>query len=238
MPEKGCLYIIPNTIGNDQIDFSIPLEVKQIINRLDYFIAENEKKARNLIKLVTPNKLQNQISINVLNKHTLDIESNTFLDICLTGNSIGLISDAGCPAIADPGSSIISRAHNLNIKVRPLVGASSIFLALMSSGMNGQNFSFNGYLPIKKRERRKKIKLLEKKILIDNQSQIFMETPYRNNSLFYDLINSLSGSIKLCLATDLTLISENIKTKTIDEWKKIKSVDLNKRPTIFIIDSY
>ena len=160
MPEKGSLYIIPNTIGNDQVDFSTPVEVKQIINRLDYFIAENEKKARSLIKRLSPNKLQNQISISVLNKYTLDIESNTFLDICLTGNSIGLISDAGCPAIADPGSSIISRAHNLNIKVRPLVGASSIFLALMSSGMNGQNFSFNGYLPIEKRERRKKIKLL------------------------------------------------------------------------------
>ena len=153
MPEKGSLYIIPNTIGNDQVDFSTPVEVKQIINRLDYFIAENEKKARSLIKRLSPNKLQNQISISVLNKYTLDIESNTFLDICLTGNSIGLISDAGCPAIADPGSSIISRAHNLNIKVRPLVGASSIFLALMSSGMNGQNFSFNGYLPIEKRER-------------------------------------------------------------------------------------
>ena len=154
------------------------------------------------------------------------------------GKLIGLISDAGCPAIADPGSSIICKAHNLKIKVRPLVGPSSIFLALMSSGMNGQNFSFNGYLPIEKSERRKKIKFLEKKTLADNQSQIFMETPYRNNSLFKDLINTLSGSIKLCIATDITLISENIKTKTIDQWKRIKSIDLNKRPTIFIIDSY
>lgn len=238
MLEKGCLYIIPNTIGNDEIDYSIPAEVKHIINGLDNFIAENEKEVRRLIKLVNPNKSQDQISINVLNKHTPNNESKTFLDICLMGNSIGMISDAGCPAIADPGSSIISRAHNLKIKVKPLVGASSIFLALMSSGMNGQNFSFNGYLPIEKRERKKKIKFLEKKTLTHNQSQIFMETPYRNNSLFKDLINSLSGSIKLCIATDLTLISENIKTKTIDEWKSIKSLDLNKRPTIFIIDSY
>ena len=238
MREKGCLYIIPNTIGNVQIDSSIPVEVRHIINKLDYFIAENEKKARILIKLVTPNKLQNQISINVLNKYTSYNDSNAFLDVCLMGKSIGLISDAGCPAIADPGSSIICKAHNLKIKVRPLVGPSSIFLALMSSGMNGQNFSFNGYLPIEKSERRKKIKFLEKKTLADNQSQIFMETPYRNNSLFKDLINTLSGSIKLCIATDITLISENIKTKTIDQWRRIKSIDLNKRPTIFIIDRY
>ena len=163
MSEDACLYLIPNTIGNNEIDYTIPIEVKNIIKRLDYFIVENEKKARSLIKLVAPERDQSRIFINVLNKHISINESKSFLEACSDGYSIGLISDAGYPAIADPGSSIIYEAHNLKIKVRPLVGASSIFLALMSSGMNGQNFSFNGYLPINQKERKKKNKVFRKK---------------------------------------------------------------------------
>ncbi len=237
MPKDACLYLIPNTIGNNEIDYSVPIVVKNVIKRLDHFIVENEKKARSLIKLVAPEKDQGKIFINVINKHASINESKSFLGACLDGYSIGLISDAGCPAIADPGSSIIYEAHYLKIKVRPLVGASSIFLALMSSGMNGQSFSFNGYLPINQKERRKKIKSLEKKTLKDNQSQIFIETPYRNKSLFNDLIKYLSDHTNLCIATDITLISENIKTKTIKQWKKLRNIDLDKRPTIFIIDN-
>lgn len=238
MIKKGDLYLIPNTIGRQEINYSIPIEVIKIINELNYFIAENEKVTRSFIKLVAPEKSQKNIVINILNKHTSINESNSFLDECLKGKSIGLVSDAGCPAIADPGSSLIANAHLLKIKVRPLVGASSIFLALMSSGMNGQNFAFNGYLPIEKNERRKKIKFLEKKVVTNNQSQIFMETPYRNDSLFEDLLKILSVSTRLCVASDITLENEEIRTKTIKEWRNNKKMKLNKRPTIFIIDKY
>jgi 16S rRNA (cytidine1402-2'-O)-methyltransferase len=235
--KKGCLYLIPNTIGNDQIDSNIPIQVQSIIEKLDHFIVENEKETRKYIKLVAPNKTQENIIIYKLNKYTSLIELDSYLDICFKGKSIGLISDAGCPGIADPGALIVSKAHDLKIKIIPLVGPSSILLALMASGMNGQNFAFNGYLPINKNERIKRIKFFEKKSLREKQSQIFIETPYRNNLLFNDLINSLSNSTKLCIATDISLKSEKIESLTIYSWKRIIKEDLNKRPSIFIIES-
>lgn len=237
MSKNGYLYLIPNTIGNYEVDRNIPVEVKNIIEKLNYFIVENEKVTRKYIKLVSPYRSQEKITMYQLNKHTSLNESYSYLNICLKGQSIGLISDAGCPGIADPGALIVSKAHNLNIKVKPLVGPSSILLALMASGMNGQNFAFNGYLPIEKKERFKKIKFFEKRSLNENQSQIFIETPYRNNSLFNDLINILSNSTELCIATDISLNSERIKSESVDNWKKINKEDLNKRPSIFILNS-
>ena len=236
MNENGYLYLIPNTIGNDKVNSSIPLEVKNIIEKLNYFIVENEKVARNYIKLVSPSKSQEEITLYRLNKNTSLFESDSYLNLCLEGESIGLISDAGCPGIADPGSSIVSKAHSLNIKVKPLIGPSSIILGLMASGMNGQNFAFNGYLPIDKKERFKKIKFFEKRAKLEKQSQIFIETPYRNNSLFSDLINILSVTTELCIATDISLESENIKSKSVNDWKKINNKEFNKHPTIFIIN--
>lgn len=236
MSENGCLYLIPNTIGNNRIEENIPINVKYIVEDLNYFIVENEKVARKYIKLISPNKSQEEITLYKLNKRTSLIESDSYLNMCFKGESIGLISDAGCPGIADPGALIVSKAHDLKIKIKPLVGPSSILLALMASGMNGQSFAFNGYLPIDKLERKNKIKLLEKKVLNDNQSQIFIETPYRNNSLLDDLISNLSDSIKLCVATDISLNSEKIRSKSIYNWKKIDVENLNKHPTIFIID--
>ena len=236
MIENGCLYLIPNTIGNNRIEENIPINVKYIVEDLNYFIVENEKVARKYIKLISPNKSQEEIILYKLNKRTSLIESDSYLNMCFKGESIGLISDAGCPGIADPGALIVSKAHDLKIKIKPLVGPSSILLALMASGMNGQSFAFNGYLPIDKLERKNKIKLLEKKALNDNQSQIFIETPYRNNSLLDDLISNLSDSIKLCVATDISLNSEKIRSKSIYNWKKIDVENLNKHPTIFIID--
>ena len=237
MIENGCLYLIPNTIGNNRIEQNIPINVKYIVEDLNYFIVENEKVARKYIKLISPNKSQEEIILYKLNKRTSLIESDSYLNMCFKGESIGLISDAGCPGIADPGALIVSKAHDLKIKIKPLVGPSSILLALMASGMNGQSFAFNGYLPIDKLERKNKIKLLEKKALNDNQSQIFIETPYRNNSLLDDLINNLSDSIRLCIATDISLNSEKIRSKSINNWKKIDVENLNKHPTIFIIDT-
>jgi len=162
MNKNGCLYLIPNTIGNNQIDENIPISVKTIIENLNHFIVENEKVARKYIKLVSPNKSQKEITLYRLNKNTSLIELDSYLNICFKGESIGLISDAGCPGIADPGALIVSKAHDLKIKIKPLIGPSSVLLALMASGMNGQNFAFNGYLPINKTDRDKTIKLLEK----------------------------------------------------------------------------
>tara|TARA_B100000780_G_scaffold71717_1_gene47982 strand:+ start:329 stop:1048 length:720 start_codon:yes stop_codon:yes gene_type:complete len=237
MNKNGCLYLIPNTIGNNEVNSSIPVEVKKIIEKLNYFIVENEKIARKYIKLISPSKSQQEITFFRLNKKTSLFESDSYLNLCLKGESIGLISDAGCPGIADPGSSIVSKAHYLNIKVKPLVGPSSIILGLMASGMNGQNFAFNGYLPIIKKERIKKIRFFEKRAFNEKQSQIFIETPYRNNSLFSDMINILSDSTELCIATDISLESENIKSQSVNNWKKINNKDFNKHPTIFIINS-
>ena len=236
MNKNGCLYLIPNTIGNNDINISIPSNVKTIVEKLDNFIVENEKIARRYIKLISPNKSQDAITIFKLNKHTSLIEYDSYLNTCLNGKSIGLISDAGCPGIADPGSPIVLKAHELNIKVSPLVGPSSIILAMMSSGMNGQNFAFNGYLPIQKKERIKKIKFFEKRAFKENQSQVFIETPYRNNSLFSDFIKTLAGSTLLSVATDLNLKSEKIKTRSINSWNKSDNEDLNKRPSIFILN--
>jgi 16S rRNA (cytidine1402-2'-O)-methyltransferase len=170
----------------------------------------------------------------LINKFTLAEELNSFLDPIYEGYNIGLISDAGCPGVADPGSDIIKIAHQSNIKVVPLVGPSSILLAIMSSGLNGQNFAFNGYLPIDRADKKNKIKELEKTSQQKNQSQIFIETPYRNNKMLEDLTKTLSGDTKLCIACDITLSTEYIKTLSVNEWKKNK-INIDKKPAIFII---
>ena len=187
-----------------------------------------------LLKIFLQKKKQTELKISLLNKHTATFELNNILNPCLNGSDMALISDAGCPGIADPGAEAVKLAHKKGIIVVPLIGPSSIFMALMSSGMNGQSFKFNGYLPIDKIERKNMIKNLEKKSF--TTTQIFMETPYRNDKLFTELINTLKPSTKLCLARDITLNSEFIKTKTIQYWKANKP-ELNKRPTIFLIQS-
>jgi|TARA_B110000240_G_scaffold141286_1_gene156341 16S rRNA (cytidine1402-2'-O)-methyltransferase len=195
---------------------------------------ENEKAGRKFIKKITPTKAQNSIKVNLINKFTLKEELNSFLKPIFDGYNIGLISDAGCPGVADPGSDIIKIAHQSNIKVVPLVGPSSIILAIMSSGLNGQNFAFNGYLPIDRDDKKTKIKELERLSLQKNQSQIFIETPYRNNKMFEDLLKNLSDSTNLCIACDLTLKNEFIRTLSVNEWGKNK-INIDKRPAIFII---
>jgi 16S rRNA (cytidine1402-2'-O)-methyltransferase len=170
----------------------------------------------------------------LINKFTLAEELNSFLDPIYEGYNIGLISDAGCPGVADPGSDIIKIAHQSNIRVVPLVGPSSILLAIMSSGLNGQNFAFNGYLPIDRADKKNKIKELEKTSQQKNQSQIFIETPYRNNKMLEDLTKTLSGDTNLCIACDITLSTEYIKTLSVNEWKKNK-INIDKKPAIFII---
>lgn len=230
----GNLYLIPTTLGETEPLEVMPLSVKKVIEQIDYFIVENEKSARRFIKKIAPKKQQPKLILKLLDKYAIETETQTYLDVCKEGIHVGLLSEAGVPAIADPGANIVKLAHQKNIKVVPLVGPSSILMAMMSSGMNGQNFAFNGYLPIDKGERKKALKNLEKLSLDKNQSQIFIETPYRNEKMFLDLKSTLSSNTSLCIAADITLPSEYIKTYTIKDWKHQKP-DLHKKPAIFII---
>ena len=232
--QTGKLYLIPTDLGENPVWDVLPISIKKVIEITDNYIVENEKTARKFIKMIHPEKSQPSLQLKVLNKFTEASEKLTFLDACKEGKSIGLLSEAGCPAVADPGSDIVKLAHQNNIQVVPLVGPSSIIMALMGSGMNGQSFAFNGYLPIDKDERKTELKRLEKLSHDQNQSQLFIETPYRNNKMLEDLCTNLHPQTRVCVACDLTLPSEYIKTYTINEWKHVK-VDLHKRPAIFII---
>jgi 16S rRNA (cytidine1402-2'-O)-methyltransferase len=230
----GKLYLIPVTMGEcDPMDV-LPQTVKRAIELIDYYIVENEKTARKSIKAVLPEKKQSELVLFALNKHTDVKEHLSFIQPLLEGKNVGLMSEAGCPGVADPGAVIVKLAHEKGIQVIPLVGPSSILLAMMASGMNGQSFTFNGYLPIDKGEKKSALKNFEKLSFDKNQSQIFIETPYRNNKLVEDILQALQPSTHLCIATDITLPTEYIKTLRVADWKKTK-VDLHNRPTIFII---
>ena len=232
---QGNLYLIPTTLGEETEPLEvIPLSVKKVIEQIDFYIVENEKSARRFIKKISPKKSQPSLHIMLLDKYAEEVETRRYLDVCKDGINVGLLSEAGVPAVADPGASIVKLAHEKNIKVVPLVGPSSILMAMMASGMNGQNFAFNGYLPIDKIDRKKAIKELERLSKDKNQSQIFIETPYRNEKMFTDLKSVLTPTTQLCIAADISLPTEYIKTNTIKNWKSIKP-DLHKRPAIFII---
>ncbi|MEN8789029.1 MAG: SAM-dependent methyltransferase [Flavobacteriaceae bacterium] len=234
--ENGKLFLIPTTLGANEPWEVLPISIKRAIEEIDYYIVENERSARRFIKKVSPRKSQPDLQIFILNKFTEAASLPSYLDPCFKGYHVGMLSEAGCPAIADPGADIVSIAHERKIRVVPLVGPSSILLALMASGLNGQNFAFNGYLPIDAQERKTAIKKFEKHSEDTQQSQIFIETPYRNEKLFKELLKTLRPSTRLCLATDISLPSEFIQTKTIDNWKK-EHLELNKRPTIFVFQA-
>ncbi len=234
MPLIGKLYLIPTTLGECDSFEVLPQTVKKTIDFIDDYIVENEKTARKFIKSIAPEKVQATLRLSTLNKHTEISEHLNMIKPCLEGKNVGLMSEAGCPGVADPGAVIVKIAHEKGIQVVPLVGPSSILLALMGSGMNGQSFTFNGYLPIEKSEKKSYLKYLEKLSFEKNQSQIFIETPYRNNKLFEDMVQSLQPNTLLCIATDITLPTEFIKTFRISDWKKT-TIDLHNRPTIFII---
>ncbi|XCF05528.1 SAM-dependent methyltransferase [Tamlana crocina] len=233
----GQLYLIPTTLGDHDPMEVLPASVKHVIENTNTFIVENEKTARRFIKRICPEKSQPSLNIFLLNKFTEATEVPGFLNPCLQGTDVGLLSEAGCPGVADPGADVVKIAHEKNIKVVPLVGPSSILMAMMGSGMNGQSFAFNGYLPIDKAERKKEIKRLERLSFEHNQSQLFIETPYRNNKMLEGLISVLDQNTSICVACDITLPTEFIKTLTAKQWKK-NMVDLHKRPTIFIIHKF
>lgn len=232
----GTLFLIPSPLGDNPPLEVLPLAVKTKVEELNYFIVENEKNARRFIKKLAPTKNQESLCLYPLNKFTSHEELETYLNPCKEGRSMGLMSDAGAPGIADPGALIVAKAHKMGITVKPLSGPSSLILALMSSGMNGQNFAFNGYLPVDQKLRKQALLKLEKKGIRENQAQLFIETPYRNKALLKDLLGTLAPSTLLCIGCDLTLATEFIKTKTIKEWKS-QLPDLEKRPCLFIIEA-
>lgn len=232
--EKGNLYLIPCPLGETPPLEVLPLLVKKAVEEIDYYIVEHEKTARAFIKNIVPRKSQPELQFRLINKYTDTAEIPEMLEPCHQGLDVGVISDAGCPGIADPGAAVVAEAHLQGIKVVPLVGPSSILLAMMASGFNGQNFAFNGYLPIDKRDRRKEIKRLERLSEENDQSQLFIETPYRNNQLLESIVSTVQPNTMICVACDITLATEQILTLSAEEWKT-KKVDLNKRPTLFII---
>ncbi len=229
----GKLYLIPNTLGSDVIEDSIPKNVANIAINLSHFIVEDLRTARRFLRKLDRNFDIDSSNFYLLNKRTKPQEFIEFIKPLKAGKDMGIISEAGCPGVADPGAEILKLAHENGITVVPLVGPSSILLALMASGMNGQSFAFNGYLPINRDERIKTIKDLEHLSRTKNQSQIFIETPYRNIDFFNDILKACSPNTRLCVASNLTLEDEFVKTKKISQWKNIP--DINKKPTIFII---
>jgi 16S rRNA (cytidine1402-2'-O)-methyltransferase len=230
---KGKLYLIPSTLGADTAGKVIPAGTIEIVRTIKYFIVENVRTARRFLIRLGIKAPFDDIVFFTLNKYTSQDEIPRFLDP-LSEADVGIISEAGAPCVADPGSEIVRLAHMKNISIIPLVGPSSLLLALMASGLNGQNFAFIGYLPIQKKERIMKIKQAEKRSFDEGQAQIFIETPYRNNQVFNDLINHCAPETYLCIAVSLTMTDESVRTLTIGEWGK-KQVDINKKPAVFII---
>jgi len=228
------LYLIPTTLGDNKIESVIPDYNSLIVKGIQYFIVENIRTARRYLKKIDPSINIDDLNFYELNEHTNKNALEEFLNPIKIGFDVGIISESGCPGIADPGADVVKIAHEKNIKVVPLVGPSSILLSLMASGMNGQNFTFLGYIPVKQVERIKAIRDIEKRSGVEKQTQIFIEAPYRNTKLLEDLVSTLNDQTRLCIAVDLTLETEYVKTQTIALWKK-GVPDINKRPAIFLI---
>ena len=233
-PTSGTLYLVPVPLGESGVEAALPPAVSSIVRGLRYFVVEHPKAARHFLKQIgTATPLQ-ALSMQVLDEHTPADRLAGLLQPLLDGQDIGLMSEAGCPAVADPGASLVALAHKHGVTVRPLVGPSAILLALMASGLDGQRFAFHGYLPVDKAGRVQRIVELEKQSARQRQTQIFIETPYRNNALLADLLATLNPATRLCVAADLTLASEAIRTLNVAAW--LKSIpDLDKRPTLFLL---
>lgn len=240
---NGTLYLIPNSLGADALDGVIPAPVRERTASLDYFIAENAKTARALLKRVGEThplcKALQDIEIRELNVKTAAAEVPALLAPLLSGRHAGLLSEAGVPAVADPGADLVRLAHQKQITVKPLVGPSSLLLALMASGLNGQSFAFHGYLPTDAAQRAQRLKHLEQRSRQEKQTQMFIETPYRNEALLEAMATHCAGSTLICIATDLTLESESVRTQEASAWKKAlgsgQLPDFRKKPTVFLL---
>jgi len=233
---KGVLYLVPNTLGNPDTTETIPEGIKGRVNDISLFIVENLRNARRYLKNLNREINIDELTFFELNEHTSAEEIPSFLDQVEQGLDAAVISEAGVPGVADPGATVVRLAHEKGIRVVPLTGPSSILLALMASGLNGQSFCFHGYLPVKRPERIRKIKELEQKVTRSGETQLFIEAPYRNDGLLADILDTCQASTRLCIAADITLDSEFIFTKTCGAWKKKKPA-LHKRPVLFLIGS-
>ena len=233
--KKGTLYLIPVTLGDDNIAKALPAKVVSIAQKLDVFVVENERTALRFLGAIKTIKPVRELTLLTLNEHTTKKELPALLAPLLAGQDIGLMSEAGCPGIADPGAQLAALAHRTGIRVAPLVGPSSILLALMASGFNGQRFAFLGYLPIEKAQRVQKLKGIEQVSRKNHETQIFIETPYRNQHLLEDILEHCQPATSLCVASNLGLVNERIINKTVAEWKKSALPDLHKQPSVFLI---
>ena len=237
MREKvtGHLYLIPVPIDQNDNTSILLAKDKNIVERLNYFIVENEKTARFYLSALNLNQPIQSLNFKVIDASLSDEAMSNYLNPIQQGSDIGLLSESGCPAIADPGAKLVALAHKKNIKVIPMIGPSSIILALMASGLNGQQFKFHGYLPSDKEDRIKKIISIENASRKNHETQIFIETPYRNQHIFNDLISKLQDRTKLCVALDMSSENEFILTKNIKEWKKETTPDLKNKPCVFLL---
>ena len=231
----ATLYMVPVTLGDDNIARVLPADVIRLIQGLDTFIVETEKTARHFLSAVKTAKPIRELTILVLNEHTTEKEIPALLAPLLAGKDVGLMSDAGCPGIADPGAKLAALAHRKGIRVAPLIGPSSILLGLMASGFNGQRFTFLGYIPSDKAARVQALKELEKTSQRLNETQIFIETPYRNQHLLEDILSNCNPATRLCVARNVSLASELVISKTVAEWKQSELPDLHKQPSVFLL---
>jgi len=230
----ATLYLVPNVLADGNWQNVLPAQVFSILSQTRFFIVENIRTTRRFMKQINRDIDIDACTFYEINKRTDPKDLPRFLSPMESGNDIAVISEAGCPGVADPGADVVRIAHQKGLKVVPIVGPSSILLALMASGLNGQNFAFRGYLPVKPHERSKELATLDKRIKTQKQTQIFIETPYRNNQLAEDILKSCSPSTLLCIAANITGEKELIQTKTVQQWKG-KLPDLHKQPTIFLI---
>lgn len=231
----GTLYLIPVTLGDDLIQKALPPDVVSITQKLDTFVVENEKTARRFLGAIKTHKPVRELTMLALNEHTTDQELPALLAPLLEGRDIGLMSEAGCPGVADPGAKLAALAHRKGIRVAPLVGPSSILLGLMASGLDGQRFTFLGYIPSEKAARVQKLREIEQTSRKNLETQIFIETPYRNQHLLEDILASCNGETRLCIACNVSLEDELIVTKRIADWKNTSLPDLHKKPTVFLL---
>jgi 16S rRNA (cytidine1402-2'-O)-methyltransferase len=231
---KGTLYLVPNTLGNPDTSISIPGGIIPRVNSIEVYIVEDLRNARRYLKNLNREIDIDKLTFHELNEHTPLEELPSFLKQAEMGKDIAIITEAGVPGVADPGASVVRIAHAKGIRVVPLTGPSSILLSLMASGLNGQSFCFHGYLPVKRPDRIRKIRDIEQMALRKNETQLFIEAPYRNDGLLTDILENCSSSTLLCIAADITLDSEFIFTRSVAEWQRKKPA-LHKRPVIFLL---
>jgi 16S rRNA (cytidine1402-2'-O)-methyltransferase len=232
---KGILYLIPSALGDAPSPPDFPEINLKVIETLHHFVVEDVRTARRFLKKILPAIIIDNLSFQILDEHTKPEEVSVLLAPAIEGENMGLLSEAGLPCVADPGALLVSYAHENGVKIVPLTGPSSVFLALMASGFNGQNFAFSGYLPVDKKEKASKIRELEVSAYLQDQTQIFIETPYRNQQMMEALVETCRLQTRICIAVNLTMPDETIITRTIEQWKRMKWPEIQKKPAVFLL---